>query len=161
MGALTASSLIRSKAPLSCDLTIGRRGAHFSKKEKTMITSGTILLAKDAPRPPCIQVEDHLFPDAWVSVAHNPAPHELERNLTAAGWAFFYMAGAVTATAFGFDQPSMIRAALHRVITSVSRQRCNCLEIDAVSTHSFLGIGYVSLSAHPRHIQRSMVFSGQ
>ena len=126
-----------------------------------MITSGTILIAGDAPRPPCVQVEDHAFPDAWVSVAHNLPPHELEKDLAAAGWTFFYLASAVKATAFGFDKTKMIHAALQRVITNVSLQRCNCLEIDAVSTHSFLGLPYVSLTAHPRHIQKGATFSGQ
>ena len=118
-------------------------------------------MAKDAPRPSCVQVEDHLFPDAWVSVAHTLPSNELEKQLTAVGWTFFYMASAVTTTVFGFDREKMIHAALHRVITSVSRQQCNCLEIDDVTTHSFLGIPYLSLSAHPRHIQQGAVFSGQ
>jgi hypothetical protein len=126
-----------------------------------MITSGTILIAKDTPCPPCVQVEDHLFPEAWVSVAHHLPSHELEKQLTAVGWTFFYMASAVSTTAFGFDRAKMIHTALHRAITSVSRQRCNCLEVDDVSTRSFLGIPYVSLSVHPRHIQKNGVFSGQ
>jgi hypothetical protein len=126
-----------------------------------MITSGTILIAKNAPCPPCVQVEDQHFPDAWVSIAHNLPAHELEKQLNIAGWTFFYMASAVTTTAFGFDRTKMTNAALQRAITSVSRQKCNCLEIDDVTTHSFLGIPYISLSAHPRHIQKGSVFSGQ
>jgi hypothetical protein len=126
-----------------------------------MITSGSILIAGNAPRPPCVQVEDHAFPDGWVSVAHNLPPHELEKDLVAAGWTFFYVASAIKTTAFGFDRTKMIRAALQRVITSVSLQRCNCLEIDAVSTHSFLGLPYVSMTAHSRHIQKGATFSGQ
>jgi hypothetical protein len=131
------------------------------QKETTMIAAGTILMAKDAPRPPCVQVEDHLFPDAWVSVAHNLPGHELEKQLTAVGWTFFYMASAVSKTAFGFDRAKMIQTALHRAITSVSQQRCNSLEVDDVTMHSFLGIPYVSVSVHPRHIQKGSVFSGQ
>ena len=131
------------------------------QKENMMIMTGTILIAGDGPRPPCVHVEDHAFPDAWVSVAHNLPPHELEKDLAAAGWTFFYLASAIKTTAFGFDKTKMIHAALQRVITNVSLQRCNSVEIDDVTTHSFLGLPYVSLTAHPRHIQKGATFSGQ
>src|ERR1043166_8343068 len=103
-----------------------------------MITSGTVLMAGDAVRPPCVQVENGAFPNAWVSVAAG-LTHELEKCLLASGWTFFYMAGAVRTTACGFDRTKMIHSALRRAITSVSRQKYNCLEIDAVTSHSFLG----------------------
>ena len=126
-----------------------------------MITSGTILIEKDALHPQCFQLEDGSSPNAWMTVKHNLTSHELEKELATAGWTFFYMAGSIRATAFGFDRARMINAALMRVITNVRQQRCNCLEIDDVATHSFLGMPYVSVSAHPRHIQKGMVFSGQ
>jgi hypothetical protein len=71
------------------------------------------------------------------------------------------MAGSIRANAFGFERQKMVNAALKRVIASVQLQRCNCLEIDDVATHSFLGIPYITVSAHARHIQKRMVFSGQ
>ena len=126
-----------------------------------MITSGTILIEKDALRPQCFQLEDDSCPNAWMSVTHNLTPHELEKELSTAGWTFFYMAGAIRTTAFGLNRARMIHAALKRVITKVRQQRCNCLEIGDVATHSLLGMPYVSVSAHPRHIQKGMVFFGQ
>ena len=129
-------------------------------EEDKMITSGTVLMAGDAPRPPCVQVDNQAFPSAWVSVTHS-LPHELEKCLLASGWTFFYMAGAFRTTAFGFDRTKMIHSALRRAIISVSQQKCNSLEIDAVTSHSFLGIPYVSVSGHPRHIQKGAVFSGR
>ena len=126
-----------------------------------MITSGTILIEKDALHPQCFQLEDDSSPNAWMTVKHNLNSHELEKELATAGWTFFYMAGSIRTTAFDFDRVKMINAALKRVISNVRQQRCNCLEIDDVATHSFLGMPYVSVSAHPRHIQKGMVFSGQ
>ena len=64
-------------------------------------------------------------------------------------------------SAFGFNRARMIHAALQRVISSVQQQKCNCLEIDEVAMHSFLGVPYVSVSAHPRHIQKGILFAGQ
>jgi hypothetical protein len=126
-----------------------------------MTTRGTILMHKEALRPQCFQLEDGPYPNAWMAVKHNLTHHELEKELATEGWTFFYMAGAIRATVFGFDRAKMIHAALKRLIANVKLQKCNCLEIDDVATHSFLGMPYVSVSGHPRHIQKGMVFSGQ
>jgi hypothetical protein len=126
-----------------------------------MLTSGTILIEGDALRPKCFQLEDDSCPDAWMSVKHDFTPHQLEEELSTTGWTFFYIANAIRATAFGINRAKMIHAALKRVIAGVRRQKCNCLEIDGVAMHSFLWMPYVSVSAHPRHIQKGMVFSGE
>ena len=126
-----------------------------------MINPGTILIERDALRPQCFQLEDDPQPNAWPSVKHRLTPHELEKELTGTGWTFFYMAGQIKTTAFGFNRAKTIGAALRRLIRNVRLQKCNCLEIDGVQTHSFLGVPYVTLSAHPRHIQKGIVFAGQ
>ncbi|MFN0167320.1 MAG: hypothetical protein ACKV22_12895 [Bryobacteraceae bacterium] len=126
-----------------------------------MITPGTILIDKEAPRPQCFHLQHDPFPGAWISVKHNLSPRDLEQELSTTGWTFLYMANAIRATAFGFDRERMINAALKRVIANVREQRCNCLEIDDVATHSFLGVPYVNVSAHARHIQKGNVYSGQ
>ncbi len=125
-----------------------------------MIAPGIILMGKDTLRPRCFQLEDATYPHAWMSVKHNLNSYELELELATGGWTFFYMANAMRATACGFNRSRMIRAALKRLITDARKQRCNALEIDDVETRSFLGIPYVSISAHPRHMQKGMVFNG-
>jgi len=125
-----------------------------------MITPGTILMGKDTLRPQCFQLEDDPYPNAWMSVKHNLSPYELEKELTTAGWTFFYMANAIRATAFGFDRAKRVHTALERLITNTKHQKHNCLQIDDVATYSFLGMPYVSISAHPRHIQRGAVLYG-
>ena len=126
-----------------------------------MISSGTILMGRETLRPQCFQLEDNSASNTWLPVKHSLAPNELEKELWASGWTFFYIANQITTTAFGFDREKMIHRALKHLITDATLQKCNCLEIDTVATHSFLGIPYVSISAHPRHIQKGMVFSGQ
>jgi len=126
-----------------------------------MIEPGTILIKGDASRPRCFQLNELACLDGWRSVKQNLTRRELETELSAAGWSLFYIAIAIKRSCFGFNRESMIRTALQRVARNVSRERCNCLEIDAVSTHSFLGLPYVSVSAHPRHLQKGMVFSGE
>jgi len=126
-----------------------------------MMTAGSILIEKHAPRPECFHLKDHSVPNDWMAIAHNLSSRELEKELSTAGWTFFFMANAIRTTVFGFNPAKMFGRALERLIGNVRQQRCNCLEIDGVATRSFLGLPYMKVSAHPRHIQKGMVFSGQ
>jgi hypothetical protein len=130
-------------------------------RENVEINIGTILIEKHALHPQCFQLRDYAYPSAWMLVTHNLTASELEKELSVTGWTFFYMAGAIRATSFGFNRAKMIHAALKRIIGNAKKQRCNCVEIDDVTTHSFLGMPYVKVSAHSCHIQKGMVFSGQ
>src|SRR5689334_9849702 len=118
-----------------------------------MITAGTLLIQKGTPIPQFFQIGIDRYPNAWMPVTTNSNVHEFEKELATAGWTFFYMAGEIRTIAFGFDKPKMIDVALRRLMANVTLQKCNCLEIDKVATHSFLGLPYVSVSAHARHIQ--------
>lgn len=126
-----------------------------------MIVPGSILMERDALHPSCFEVENQSLPNAWVSVTHKFSFHDFEMELSTAGWTFFYMANEITATAFGLNRAKAIDSALKRIIKDVRQRRCNCLEIDSVDTHSFMRIPYVTVSAHPRHIQKGMVFAGE
>jgi hypothetical protein len=58
-----------------------------------------------------------------------------------------------------FNPDKGTAAALKRVMASVREDGCNSLQIQAVERRSFLGMPYVSVSAHPRHIQKGNLFS--
>jgi hypothetical protein len=124
-----------------------------------LITPGTLFMERDAPRPSCFQVQDDAHRTGWLPVKYDRGVLELDAELSRRGWTFFYMANVIRKTALGFDRDKGVSAALKRVIGSVREEGCNCLQIDTVETHSFFGIPYVSVSAHPRHIQKGMVFS--
>ena len=81
-----------------------------------------------------------------------------EKEVRAAGWTFFFMAGEIQATVFGFDRQKTLRAALQRLIANVKSQNCNSIEITQVTGKSFLKLPYVRVSAHPRHLQKGLVF---
>jgi hypothetical protein len=124
-----------------------------------MITPGVLLIERDAPRPRCFEIEADSHPNAWMLIKQTFTPAQLEEELSAAGWTFFFMAGRIRTTAFGFDRDKTIYEVLKRGITAVRQQRCNCLQIEGVEMHSFLGIPYVSMSIRPRHIQKGMLFA--
>ena len=125
------------------------------------LSAGTFLIARGTPLPPAWRLEDDSVASGWSRLANSFDSHQLEKELVAAGWTFFFMAGAITTTAFGLSRPRRFDAALARLITAVRLQSCNCLEIDEVGMRSFLGMPYVRISAHSRHIQKGLVFSGQ
>jgi len=124
-----------------------------------MITPGVLLIEGDALRPQCFEVEAGSHPNAWMLIKHTLTPQQLEKELSATGWTFFFMAESIRARGFGFNRDKTVHAALNRCIKAVRRQRCNCLQIESVEMHSFLGIPYVSLSVRPRHIQKGMLFA--
>ena len=68
------------------------------------------------------------------------------------------MAGEIKATVFGFDKPKALGAAVKRLITDVKSQHCNSIEIARVTDRSFLGVPYVTVFAHPRHLQKGVLF---
>ena len=51
-----------------------------------MLTSGFLLIASDAPRPRCVEVEAGSYPDAWMSIKHTLTSQQLEEELSAKGW---------------------------------------------------------------------------
>jgi len=125
-----------------------------------MIMSGGLLMERDALRPRCFEVEHGSHPNGWIFLKQTLPPRQLENELSATGWTFFFMAGPIRVTAFGFNREKTVYAALNRCIEAVKQQRCNCLQIESVEMHSFLGNPYVSVSVRPRHIQKGVLFDG-
>ena len=125
------------------------------------ISPGSILVERNTFLPAPLGLESAMTGSGWGRVTNNPDRHQLETELAASGWTFFLMAGTIKTTAFGFGRPQMIQTALKRLIAIVKLQKCNCLEIDAIRTRSFLGLPYISLSAHSRHIQNGSLFGSQ
>ena len=122
------------------------------------IKAGTILIRQGTPMPDSMQLESQSDSSAWTSVK------DLDRNefagkIDSAGWTFFFMAGDIKATVFGFNRQKTLSAALKQIIASVKSDRCNSLEITEVTRKSFLKVPYVSVSAHSRHIQKGLVFA--
>jgi hypothetical protein len=124
------------------------------------IKTGTILIEGDATMPGSLVLEGKSYSGGWRSVS-NLDLNGLDAAIHKAGWTFFFMAGEIKITAFGFDKDRAVRRAVKRVITNVEAHKCNCVEITKVAAKSFLGMPYVNVSAHSRHIQKSSAFAGQ
>jgi hypothetical protein len=119
------------------------------------ITTGTILIKVGTPLPECLRLESEPYSEGWTLVK-NLDNRGLDRKIREAGWTFFFMAGGANATAVGSDLERTTRRAIKKVIASMESDGFNCLEIAQVAAKRFLGLPYVTVSAHPRHIQETM-----
>ena len=79
----------------------------------------------------------------------------LDRKIHAAGWNFFFMAAEVKVMFFGSLGAAKIQNALKRILEKVKQQQFNGLEVTEIVARRFLGVPYVTVSAHSRHMQQS------
>jgi len=119
------------------------------------IKTGTTLIKEGALLPEALRFESAPYSKGWRLVK-NLDSRGLDRKIREAGWTFFFMAGDANATAVGSDSERTTRRAIKKVIASMESDGFNCLEIVQVAAKRFLGLPYVTVSAHPRHIQESM-----
>jgi len=122
------------------------------------ITAGNILVQEGTNLPKSLLLQSESNSNGWAAV--KDARSTFEKAVQEAGWTFFFMAGEIKANVFGFDRQKARRAALNRLIADAKSQHCNSIEITRVVDKSFLSVPYVSISAHPRHLQKGMCFSG-
>jgi hypothetical protein len=79
----------------------------------------------------------------------------LDRKIHAAGWNFFFMASEIKVIFLGSLGAAKVQQALKRILDKVKQQHFNGLEVTAIVTRHFLGVPYVTVSAHCRHMQQS------
>jgi hypothetical protein len=132
-------------------------GDGMSQRESPTIERGAIFVQDNPFLPKTLYLESATGYGGWVRVANPMNGAQLDTTLTAAGWTSFYLAGSIQTTVFGFDRQKMASEALKRLIMNMSVDRCNCLEIDEVITHSWLGLPYLRLLSHARQIQAKKV----
>jgi hypothetical protein len=119
------------------------------------INAGTILIKEGTLLPEGLQLESDPYLKGWKLVK-SPDSSGIDRKLREAGWTFFYMASEVDARAFGSDSNKTTQRAVKKVIAKIKSDRFNCVEVSQVAAKGFLGLPYVTVAAHPRHIQESM-----
>jgi hypothetical protein len=117
--------------------------------------SQTILIRENTPLPADLAIESEVFLHGW-RVIKNLDRSTLARNIEAANWTFFYLAGEIRATVLGRDRPGTLRRAVKCVLAKQREQEFNSLEITKVASKRFLGIPFMSVTAHSRHIQQGV-----
>jgi hypothetical protein len=122
------------------------------------IKAGSILVEEGTLLPGSLLLQSESDSNGWA--AFQDVRSTFEKTIQEKGWSFFFMAGEIKVSVVGFDRQKALHTALKRLIAGVKSQHCNSIEITQVLDKSFLRVPYVSVSAHPRHLQKGMCFSG-
>jgi hypothetical protein len=115
----------------------------------------TILIRENISLPANLPIESEAFLPGW-RVVTNLDRSTLARNIEGANWSFFYLAGEIRATVLGRDRSGTLRRAVKCVLAKQEGQKFNSLEITKVDSKRFLGIPFMSVTAHSRHIQQGI-----
>ena len=118
------------------------------------IKAGTIMMKAGTIIPQSLRVETELYSQGW-EIINNSDTDAVDRDIRRADWNFFFLAASIQATALGYWGEKTVRRAMERVLAKAEPSKFNCLEITGISAKQFLGLPYVHVSAHSRHIQKS------
>jgi len=118
------------------------------------IRIGTILMQHRPLLCGRLRLQTDAYSPSW-SVIRAVNGFSLDRKVRAAGWNSFFMAGTITASALGSIKESSVGSALRRILSKIRGDDFNCLEVTGIVERHFLGVPYVTVSAHSRHIQQS------
>ena len=122
---------------------------------RSNIQIGSILVKEQPFMAERLGLESDPYSQNW-SVVRAVNGFSLDRKTRAAGWNSFFMAAEVRANAFGSLRAGSLRAALQRIFSKVRHESFNCLEVTGIAARSFLGIPYVVVLAHSRHLQKGV-----
>lgn len=115
---------------------------------------GTVLMRTGTFIPEPASVEQETYSPGW-QVITNLSGDGLDRHIRKNNWHFFFMGGALRGTSWGSWSETAVRCAAIRVLRKMTE--LNCFEITGICTRRFLGLRYVSVVGHPRHIQKSAI----
>ncbi len=119
------------------------------------IKTGTVLIKDGAPLPDVLQFESEPCATGWRLVKDLDG-YELDRKIHDARWTFFYLAGEIHTSIFGFDVQKTVRRAVKRILANRRPEKFNSLQITQIVSKRFLGVPCIQVYAHPRHVQKSM-----
>src|SRR5437660_9017401 len=92
------------------------------------IKTGTILIKEGTLLPEAVRFESESCAPGWRLV-QNLDGYELGRKVQDAGWTFFWLAGEIGATVFGFDELKTLRRAVEQILANLESSEFNSLEI--------------------------------
>jgi hypothetical protein len=126
----------------------------FLEDFMSTVQVGTILMKEWPGMVQLLQLKSEPCSGNW-SLVKTLDSVSLDRKIHAAGWNFFFMAAEVKVMFFGALGATRIHNALERILAKVKPQHFNGLEVTGIVASHFLGVPYVTVSAHSRHMQKN------
>lgn len=116
------------------------------------IQSGTILVDTSALQRSLGETGE-IYSDHWLYLGTKEGVN-LHQRLRAAGWNLFFMAEELRTLVTVWGGEKSMRSGIKRLLARASAQRYNCVQLSNVRREHFLGIPYLSVVAHARHLQK-------
>jgi len=116
------------------------------------IQAGTVLVQQSALLH-SLGKQGESYSDKWCSLGTTESA-ELDRNLRAAGWNFFFIADELRTIVPPWGGEKTLRAGVKRLLAGTRAQQFNCLQLSNILRERFLGIPFLSVVAHARHVQQ-------
>ena len=113
------------------------------------IQVGTIMVQRSAGLQ-SFGIQSEPYAGTWQSLGILESSG-LDRRIRAAGWKLFFMADELRTVVPGHKT---LRRGVKRLLAQTRAQHLNCLELTCITKKRFLGIPYLSIAAHSRHIQQ-------
>ena len=117
------------------------------------IRAGSVLIKSDVRLPQSVRFESKQY-GHW-KVLTGVDGFTVERDLSKAGWHFFFMVPETGVSAVSSTPHGAVRKALKKVAAAIEAQSFNALEIVGITTKRFLGLYYARVVAHARHSKHS------
>jgi hypothetical protein len=120
------------------------------------LKTGTVLMRTGTFIPEPAWVKEETYSPGWQLIT-NLDGDGLDRHIRRNNWHFFFMGAALRGTSWGSWSGTTVRCAAIRVLRKTKPTELNCFEITDIYTRRFLGLRYVSVVGHSRHIQKNTV----
>jgi hypothetical protein len=117
---------------------------------------GTVVVQADTFIPASVWAQRETFCPGWQAIT-NLNGDDLDRQIRKDGWNFIFMCGALQGTSWGSWSHVAIRCAAIRVLKKTQATKLNAFEITGIRARRFLGVPYVVVTGHSRHVQKSTV----
>jgi hypothetical protein len=120
------------------------------------IKTGTILMKEGTLLPAGLEAISDAFLPGWRAF-RNHNGYALSKKIEAHKWHFFCLAGELRAIAPGGDRQQTLKRALKRILAKSAGEKFNSLEVTEISPKWLLGVPYLRVSAHSRHVQEDIL----
>jgi hypothetical protein len=125
-------------------------------KMSNSLNIGTVLLRTAVLLPESVWVEKETYSSEWEQVT-NLSVDDLDRQVRREHWSFPFIGGAIRGTCWGSWTAQCVHHALDRALRKSKAARYNGFEITGISNGRFLGLRYVTVAGHSRHLQTGIV----
>jgi hypothetical protein len=120
------------------------------------VHAGAMMVQEGLLLPKAAGLQSNRYCRGWRAVK-TPDSFGLDADLRTAGWALLCIAGEIKVHILGRDRDANVCRAMRRILRQARGMAFNCVGLKHITSTSFLGIPYLTISAQAYHIQQNRV----